>query len=469
MCSVRLFRSSALRLAVVHVALFGGSAVVLLVFIYWSTAGYMLRQADETMQAEITGLAERYRVSGLRGLTALIDDRLAREPAGSALYLVANAAYRPVLGNLSRWPQVPADADGWLNFRLDSRPAAAAADERETTHWARARSFRLEGGYQLLAGRDMYELQVIRATIATTMAWGVGLTVVLSLVGGVVLSRGRIRRVGVINDALADAMAGHLSRRIPPDPTGDDIEQLAERFNLMLDEFEKLLDGVRRVSDNIAHDLRTPLARLRARLEQLRQPQNEEARHDIAEAAVDDAEGLLSTFNALLRIARIESRGRRQEFKSFSVTAAVEDVAELYGPLLEDAGLRLEMSSEPDLELTGDRDLVFQAVANLLDNALKHVPEGGRVSIGASRRGDIIQLGVADDGPGIPASERERVLERFYRLEASRSTPGAGLGLSLVAAVAELHQATLALQDNAPGLRVVLRFPTDGRHVTASH
>ena len=458
-----LFRSSPFRLAVAYVALFAVSALLLLSFIYWSTAGYMLRQADETIEAEIAGLAERYEVAGLRGLTSLIEDRLSRQPSGSSLYLVADAGYRPRVGNLSAWPQVDADVDGWLDFRLDTR-------QGEPVHWARAKPFRLQGGFHLLAGRDMYELELARATIVRTIAWGLVFTVVLALAGGTLVARGRIRRVGVINAAIGDVMAGDLTRRIPEDPTGDDIEQLADNLNRMLEELEAQVDAVRRVSDNIAHDLRTPLARLRNRLELLRQGEAAERRdtaeqavveaerRDTAEQAVVEADGLLTTFNALLRIARIESGRHRQGFARVDLAGLVDDVAELYAPLLDEAGLGLRVDHEPGLEVVGDRDLLFQAVANLVDNALKHVPSGGRVTLSTSPQADGIGLTVADDGPGIPETERERVLERFYRLDSSRSKPGAGLGLSLVAAVAKHHEARLELGDHFPGLRVTLWF-----------
>lgn len=445
-------RSSPIRLAVVYVALFASSALLLMAFIYWSTAGFMLRQADETIEAEIAGLAERYQIAGLNGLTSLIEERLDRQPSGSSLYLVADANYRPLLGNLSGWPRVEVDEDGWLDFKLDTR-----ADEPE--HWARAKPFRLRGGYQLLVGRDMYELQAIRRLIVRTMVWGLVLTVALALFGGALVSRGRIRRIGVINESIGDVVAGDLSRRIPPDPAGDDIEELVENLNHMLGELEKQVDGVRRVSDNIAHDLRTPLARLKNRLETLRLEVEDPGRREIVENAAAEADGLLATFNALLRIARIEAGSRRQGFSQVNLAALVDDVVDLYGPLLEEAGLELGIDRQTDLVLEGDRDLLFQAIANLVDNGLKHVPSGGQLHLEATRVGQEIRLVVADNGPGIPEAEREKVLERFYRLDSSRSTPGAGLGLSLVAVVADLHQARLELLDNEPGLRVQIDFP----------
>ena len=457
MCFVdlkKLLRSSPFRLAVAYASLFAGSALLLLSFVYWSTAGYMLRQADETIDAEIAGLAERYRTGGLVGLTRLIERRLVRQqPTGSSLYLVADAAYRPRVGNLSAWPQVEADSDGWLNFRLGQ-------PEGEDTHRARARQFRLDRGYFLLAGRDMYELESIRVTVVQTVAWGFALTMVLALVGGVLVSRGRIRRVSVINHAISDVVAGDLTRRIPTEATGDDIEQLTNNLNRMLAELEEQVDAVQRVSDNIAHDLRTPLARLRTRLELLRESETEpgQSRYELAERAVGEADGLLATFNALLRIARIEAGRRRQEFSGVDITRLIHDVAELYGPLLDEAGVRLDTQPESGLTVIGDRDLLFQAVANLTDNVLKHVPSGGSVALTSRCSASGVDIVVADNGPGVPAAERTRVLERFYRLDASRTKPGAGLGLSLVNAVAKLHDATLSLSENHPGLQVTLCF-----------
>ena len=448
----RLLRSSPFRLAAAWVTLFGGSGLLLLAFIYWSTAGFMLRQADETTEAEIAGLAERYRIAGLPGLTVLIGERLSRQPSGSSLYLVTDSRGQRLVGNLSSWPEVQPDQDGWLNFPLETR-------DDEPVHRARAKSFRLQGGFLLLAGRDMYELQSIRSMIVRTMVWGLVLMVILALIGGVLLSRGRIRRIGVINKAIDDVVGGDLTRRIPLDPAGDDIERLVENLNHMLGELEKLVDGVRRVSDDIAHDLRTPLARLKNRLEHLRRQEESEERREIIDEAVAEADGLLDTFGALLRIARIES-GRRQAFAAVDLSALVDDVADLYRPLLEEAGLELVVEHQQGITVRGDRDLLFQATANLLDNALKHVPASGRVSLWAGRMGDSVELVVADNGSGIPQRERDRVLERFYRLDSSRSTPGAGLGLSLVAAVAEIHQARLQLQDNEPGLRVTLALST---------
>jgi signal transduction histidine kinase len=448
----KLLRSSAFRLALVYMALFGTSVLLLLAFIYWSTAEYMLRQADETIEAEIIGMAERYRLTGLAGLTALIQERLERQPSGSSIYLLTDSGFNPLVGNLNRWPRVEPDYEGWLSFQL-------SAGESEPAHWARAKRFRLRGNYLLLVGRDMYELEAIRLQIARTVGWGLALTVGLALVGGAVVSRGRIRRIGAIHRAIGEVIAGDLSHRIPTDPAGDDIEELVEKLNRMLDELEKLVEGVRRVSDNIAHDLRTPLTRLRNRLESLRQSEGvDDARRDLVDRAITDAEGLLATFNALLRIARIESGQHRSGLATVNLSTLVEDVSELYEPLIEEEGSELTVKVDPQVFTVGDRDLLFQALANLVDNALKYSPRGAHITISLEETDDTINLGVADDGPGIPLKERERVFQRFYRLDSSRSSPGAGLGLSLVAAVAELHHGQVRLEDNEPGLRAIMRL-----------
>jgi signal transduction histidine kinase len=435
-------------------ALFGVSALILLGFIYWSTTTYMARQTDATIEAEIGGLADRYRISGLAGLTTLIAERLSRKPAGSSVYLLADDAYAPLVGNIDRWPAVRKTTDGWLDFRLEEH-----AQNNGAVHRARAQAFRLEGGFHLLVGRDLYELEETQAVIARTLVWGLLVTVVLGGIGGVMMSRSMARRIEAINEASREIMSGDLSRRIPTRNSGDDFDVLVGNLNDMLDQIESLMEGVRRVSDNIAHDLRTPLARLRNHLELLRLQAGKGGRdREVIEQAVADADGLLSTFNALLRIARVESEHRREAFTEVDLGALVGDVAELYEPLAEEKGQAIAMQRMAGVRVRGDRDLLFQAIANLLDNAIKYTPEGGRIEI---RLGPD-RLEIMDTGPGIPAEAREKVFQRFFRLDESRTTPGNGLGLSLVAAVARLHGIAVCLEDNRPGLRVVLDISRRG-------
>mgnify|MGYP001817400043 FL=1 len=445
-----LIHSSTLRLALIYMVLFGTSVLILLGFIYWSTVAFMVNQTDETIEAEIAGLAGRYELTGLAGLTSLITERLSRKPTGSSIYLLTTDTLVPLVGNLDRWPNVQEDAEGWLNFRLEQ-----AGNDGADIHRGRARAFRLSGGFRLLVGRDVHELEKTRGLIIRTLVWGVVITLVLAGAGGTMMSRSMVRRIETINQTSREIMNGELSRRIPTRGRGDDFDVLAGNLNNMLDRIESLMEDVRRVSDNIAHDLRTPLARLRNRLElmSLQIDAGGEGR-DLVEQAVAEADQLLSTFNSLMRIARAESAARREAFVDVDMEALVRDVVELYEPLAESRNQQLSMQLDPGAHTAGDRNLLFQAVANFLDNAIKYTPTGGRIRIQLDAEGLVI----ADSGPGIPAESREQVLKRFFRLEQSRSTPGNGLGLSLCAAVVKLHGMSLVLEDNRPGLRAVIRF-----------
>jgi len=445
-----VWRSVTFRLALIYVLVFGASVTLLLGFIYWSTAGYMEQQTEATIEAEIRGLAERYRLTSLDGLVRSIDDRIERNPFSSTIYLLTNSRYARVAGNLDRWPTAPADADGWLEFTLEQ---VGGSGER---HQARARSFVLAGDFHLLVGRDMFELRATQALIARTLAWGVAITAMLAFAGAVMMSRSTAKRLETINATSRRIMRGDLSQRIPTRGTHDEFDQLAANLNGMLDQIQQLMDGVRHVSDNIAHDLKTPLTRLRNRLEQLAHDRH--ADREEAELALADADAMLATFNALLRIARIEAGARREAFTTVPLRSVVEDAAELYEALAEERGQSLHVSIEAEPSIQGDRDLLFQAVANLLDNAIKYTPPGGRLDIALTRAQSGAAIRVADCGPGIPDKEHARVLERFVRLEDSRSTPGNGLGLSLVAAVAKLHNAEVRFEEASPGLVVSLVF-----------
>ncbi|HSS65547.1 MAG TPA: HAMP domain-containing sensor histidine kinase, partial [Gammaproteobacteria bacterium] len=314
----------------------------------------------------------------------------------------------------------------------------------------------LRGGFQLLVGRDMHELTETRQLIVRTLGWGFGFTVLLGVAGGAMMSRSTVRRIEAINQTSREIIQGDLSRRIPSEGSGDDFDQLTENLNSMLDQIQTLMDGVRHVSDNIAHDLRTPLTRLRNRLEAI----NVQTHPDPADIqdAIAEADSLLSTFNALMRIARIEAGQRTSGFEPVSLSRLVRDVVELYEPLAHEREQTFTASIEEGLKTSGDRDLLFQAIANVLDNAIKYTPGGGRVEIALSRNDERARVVIRDSGPGIPESERGRVFERFVRLESSRSAPGNGLGLSLVAAVVRIHKADVAL-GGENGLEVALSFP----------
>ena len=316
--------------------------------------------------------------------------------------------------------------------------------------------FRLRGGrYHLLVGRDMFEMQSTQRLILRTLTWGLLITAALGLLGGVMLSRSAMGRLDAINKAVQEIMSGNLSRRLPSNGGGDELDRLSQQLNRMLDQIEVSVDGVRRVSDNIAHDLKTPLARLRTRLEALNKADLEESkRMQLAEQSIAEADGLLKTFNALLRIARIEAEARSAEFKVLDLNALLRDVVELYEPLAESKNQSLSFVEDELVTLRGDRDLLFQAIANLLDNAIKYTPNGGKVSVALLAH----EICICDSGGGIPDDEKEKIFQRFYRGEQSRTTPGSGLGLSLVYAVSKLHAMSIAVKDNEPGACICLAW-----------
>ncbi|MFP4063392.1 MAG: ATP-binding protein [Halochromatium sp.] len=471
--------SSTFRLALLYMLLVGVSVAILLGFLYWSTAGYMARQTDATIGAEIQGLAEQYRRRGLAGLSNLIAERIARDPQGASIYLLTQPNGTPIIGNLDSWPAVAPDAEGWVEFRTQQELSGKARVEHET----RAKVFRLRGDLRLLVGRDARELSAIRQLVLDAIGWGLAITVGLALLGGWLMSAGIARRLDVINQVSREIMRGDLSRRVPSAGTSDDFDQLAANLNQMLERIEALMLSLRQVSDNIAHDLRTPLSRLRHRLELLRgSALDDEARAEV-EIAIADADELLSAFNALLRIAHIEAGSRRAAFADLDPLPLLRDVAELYEPLAAESrqviavaavgggtgdavgaksggGIGVDAGGDTGAcRLHADRDLLFQALANLVDNAIKHTPEGGHIRLRADCAGETVELSVSDDGPGIPPELREKVLQRFFRIDASRAAPGHGLGLSLVQAVAQLHGASLSLEDAEPGLRVRLCLP----------
>jgi signal transduction histidine kinase len=453
-----LLRTTAFRLAIAYVALFGGSVVILFGFIYWATAGYMARQMDETIEAEITGLDEQYRQTGIQGLVAAIRQRIARDPAGSEVYLLADPNFRPLVGNLDRWPDAPESTTGWIEFELRDRTTRPGE-----TYLAHARHFRLAAGSHLLIGRDARALQQVQRVMLRAFQWGLAITLGLGVISGIAMSRGALRRIEAINRTSREIMAGDLARRIPTRGSGDDFDQLAQNLNLMLDRIQALMDGIRHVSEGIAHDLRSPLTRLRHRLETARMSSGApDEQRRLVEASIAEADTLLATFNALLRIAEAESGRARAGFAPVDLAALAQDAVELYEPVAQEKRQTLASSIQP-LTVVGDRHLLSQALANLLDNAIKCAPEGGRIEVALSPAPEGPMLAVADNGPGIPPEFRDKVLERFFRLDASRSTPGSGLGLSLVAAVARLHDARLDLADNRPGLRVTITFPQANR------
>ncbi len=453
-------RTSTFQLALLYMVVFATSVFLLLAFIYWRTAGFMTAQTDETIDAEIAGLAEQYRGRGVNGLITIIRERVARDPNAKSLYLLTTDEYLKLAGNLNGWPMESQSQGSWINFTLGESLGWAGPPRQ-----ARARIFEVQGGLRLLVGRDVDDLNTLKALIETAINWGMGITLGLALLGGFMMSRSTTRRIEVINITSRKIMNGHLSQRIPTRGTQDDFDQLAENLNQMLDRIVYLMEGIRHVSDSIAHDLRTPLTRLRNQLETtLMVVDNDEAR-DQAAKAVAEADQLLATFNALLRIARLETRGNTTaDVRPVSLGLLVRDACELYEALSEDKSQVFRQNIDDEVTVEGDRDLLFQMVSNLIDNAIKYTPEKGEIVVTVLLENESAIFEVADSGIGVPDDEKGQIFQRFYRVGKSRSSPGNGLGLSLVNAVTEIHQGTIGVFDHhpgaaMPGLRVQVTLP----------
>ncbi|MFP4315928.1 MAG: ATP-binding protein [Desulfovibrionales bacterium] len=449
---IRILDSSAFRLALLYMSLFGISVILLLGFIYWTTASFMERQTVETINAEIQGLAEQYTQLGLTGLIDVINQRVSRESTVGSFYLLTDDSFAPLVGNLKKWPDAGRNDESWIQFSL--------GNGKEQQNTILARQFFLEGKFHLLVGRDVSEKNAIQRKIIESLGWGLGMTIVLGIFGGLFMSRGLLRRIENINRTSMEIMRGDLTRRMPLKGGDDEFDQLAQNLNSMLDQIEHLMNGIKQVSDNIAHDLRTPLNRIRSRLEvSLLEKPDVDVYRKILQQTIDEADELLKTFNALLTITQAEAGSHRETLKEIDLGRLVRDVAELYEPLAEEKGLAFKTQiHKPGLKTSGNQHLLAQALANLLDNAIKYTPEGGTIELTLGKQDGELTLSVADTGPGIPRKERSKVLERFYRLESSRCTPGSGLGLSLVSAVAKLHHGRLVFADNSPGLKVTIHF-----------
>ena len=455
----RLFKNTIFRLALLYMVIFSLSVILLFGFIYWATAGYMLRQTEATIEAEITGLVEHYDQSGLTGLMEIVKERLSRRASSPNLYLLSDLHFNPLLGNLDNWPEGEPTPSGWLTFEFPSEGTPAAANQHKG-HKGLARLFLLQDKYHLLVGQDIHQLEKMQNLIRESMFWGVLMTLVLALFGGLMTSKTMMRRIEAINDTCHRIMDGDLSQRIPAPGGNDDFDKLIHTLNRMLDQIEQLMHGIKQVSDNIAHDLRTPLSRLRRRLDMLRIDGSvTEQQHELIDQAISEADGLLKTFKALLRISEIESGSRRANFESVDVSALLDDLVDLYEPLAQEKGQVIEWEKISPAFLKGDRDLLFQAFANVLENAIKYTPEKGRITLLVEDKSNALNISFEDTGPGIPEIDREKVQERFYRLEINRSPPGNGLGLSLVAAIVKLHHGHLQLGDNDPGLNLTISLP----------
>ena len=462
---IRLLSSTPFRLSLGYMGAFVAAAAVIVGFIAWRANDLLTNKVVETLEAEVTGLREQFQAGGAERLAAVIAQR-AGEP-GSGLYLLVDAGGRRVAGNLDRVPPELGSGGRGSVFTY-ARPAQEGRGP--VTRRAVGVPLPVPGGLLLIVGRDIEDLQRFAVSMGRLGLWSIALLAILGIAGGLAVSRSVLRRIETITDTSRTIMAGDLSKRIPLDGSGDELDRLSVNLNGMLSRIEELIVALREVSDNIAHDLKTPLTRLRNRAEAaLARPDGTDGYRDGLAKTIEEADELIKTFNSLLLIARLEAGAVAESMVPVDPAAIVGDVAELYEPVAEEAGLALETSTIPGLTLLANRELVSQAVANLVDNAIKYSIDDGRqrdgraaparISLSMARFGGALEISVADRGPGVAEQDRVRALQRFVRLEKSRSRPGSGLGLSLVAAVARLHGGSVRLEDNNPGLRAVLSLP----------
>lgn len=460
-------RTTAFRLTLLSAGLFAFSSIVILSLVYATSAGAALRRADNEVAEEAEALAKRFSEDGLMSANRYILRRSVG--GGEFLYLLVTPEGRRMSGNISGLPVDNPDGDGRVEFTYDRAPVSDEDDTQVEGRQGRGLILDLEEGYRLFVGVDVQEENEIVGGLLNAILLASALALAMGLVVGAIVSRRFARRLDSINDVARDVMAGKLQTRAAVNGSGDELDELSTNFNDMLDRVQHLMHQMRTAGDSIAHDLRMPLTRMRGRLESsLVAEGNLEEREAALEQAISDTDELLKTFNAVLSLSRLQAGERRRAFEPLNPSELLQDLAELYEPVCEEAGLDFTSDLAGDLVLKGDRELVLQAIANLLDNAVKYTPEKGAIALRTRRcSSGGIELSVTDTGPGIPAPDRTRVLERFVRLDSSRSEIGVGLGLSLVHAITEVHGAQLELDDGpggegseAPGLRVALIFPS---------
>ncbi|MGB9429713.1 MAG: HAMP domain-containing sensor histidine kinase [Gammaproteobacteria bacterium] len=467
MNEIRLIHTTAFRLAMRYTGFVCLLTIICFAIIYWVTISQLNTQIDAGLRAETTALTRLYTLKGIGGLhdaiAALSTTKgLAASDTGDAgprQYLLVDEHFQPLAGSLPRWPAGIGDQPTvWATFRIRAPRNQPELDAEHHHFEMRAVALALPGGYHLLVGQSLDELIELRNTILALTAAAVVLVLIVGFFGGALVGHGVLRRLQNVTRTADTIMAGDLTQRIPEEHGQDEFDALAGKLNAMLERIEQLMKSTREVTENVAHDLRSPLTRLRGRAEMALMKHADTAQQKEAlQKAIEETDGIVATLNAILSIAQIES-GARRDWNEVDMATVCRDAAELYAPLAEEKGLGFYTEIGVDARVTGNRQLIAQAVGNLLDNAVKYTPAGGNIMLRLAVDESQVMLSVADNGPGIAENLREKALQRFVRLDASRSTPGNGLGLSLVKAVADQHGAALILEDNHPGLRVSLQF-----------
>ena len=445
----RILRSAAFRLTLVYAGLFVVSAAMLFATVFVIATVALQSDMQAVLRTEALQLAEIHRQSGLLGLAEQVTRRMNFRTRGPIYYLVQAPTRQVVVGNLPGMPPV----EGVVDFVRDANDSDSADARGKLTGFG----LTLSDGTFILVAQDASRLIDMQHAIVQAFTWAGILTLLLAIGGGMLVSRNFVRRIDTIGRTSRAIMEGDLSARIPVRGSNDEIDQLVVGLNAMLDRIQQLLDGLRQVSSDIAHDLRTPLGHLRHRLEDARERAKTVGEYEAAtEAAIAEADGLLEIFSALLRIAQIEAGAQKSAFTAVNLSDLIRNIADAYGPSAEDSQHKLEVAVADGITMTGDRQLLAQLFTNLVENALNHTPAGSTVRLGLHTTPRGFEAEVADNGPGIPAPEHGKVFDRFYRLDRSRSTKGSGLGLALVKAIATLHGLSVRLENRSPGLAVIV-------------
>jgi len=438
-------------MSALYLGMFTVSVLILGAFVYFSVGREIEREVDERIQSEMQALLAFAHQSGAAGLADEIRTRMAH--GASFNYRLEDPEGRLIAGNLSAPVAMRLEKGrGWIRM---NEPAGVADDD--DVDWARAEGSALDNGARLLVAHDLSEVTDARRSVLVAFAWALIVVLALGTAGGLLLSAAFLRRIDAMNTAAEGVIAGNLRERIPSSRFDDDLARLAQTFNRMFDRIEKLIEANRHVSQNIAHDLRKPLARILRRLEAVRTTGSTSAHYvEVVDATIADVESVLETFNALLRIAQIGAGARRAGFRHVDIASIAAEVAEAFLPAAEEELRRMTISTSTPFPISGDPELLSQLVANLIDNVFRHTPAGCELKIVTALQDGAPQLRVEDRGPGVPVSAQRDIFERFYRVDTSRATPGDGLGLALVAAIGELHGLTVVSRDNQPGLRMVV-------------
>lgn len=450
----RILRTASFRLAAAYAAVTALAFLVLYLVTGWISSGALDHQIRSGVEAEFSDLMSEYTVTGRSEFLKELNARSNVKGEWSFLYYYGDQAGRKIAGNVERIKPF----DGWRREEIDQAKTGQNS-ARDDDHQMIAFGKHLADGSFLLVGDDGYGAIAAQEAINEAFAWASVLALALSILAGVIISQRFLKSIDRINATSHAIMRGQLKERIPVYDTSDEIDKLASNLNLMLDGNQALLELLKHMSTNIAHDLRTPMSRLRQHLEESTLTRlSSDAYRTVIDQAIDEIDSILATFSALLRIAQIESGSRKAAFKPVYLSAIAERLADAYRAVAEDDGKSLASDVAQGIVFVGDEELLTQMLANLVENAIKHTPAGATIRLELSDLAEGAKAVVADNGPGIPAAERDRVFEQFYRLDRSRTTPGHGLGLSLVSAVAELHDVGVRLEDNGPGLRVVIDF-----------